>query len=274
MSHIHLLREVFKPWLIDGVTHAQIARIIAMRAGLIPMESRQPAENVCGEEVEQEEMEIEDGVAYIPIGGVLARKTSAMERGGGVVDYADIREELSIAEQDDSVVAIVLDMDTPGGTVGGCMETADLLAGITKPVVAYTSGSIASAGYWLAAQCDRIVMTRGAQVGSIGVYCAFADISDYYKKMGVEVEVFSSGDYKGAGYPGTSLTTKQKMQMQGEVDRLFSQFKDAVLSNRAEVPEDCMDGRMFDAEQAMEYKLVDDIVTDRDDAAEIALSLA
>lgn len=274
MTHLKLLGELFKPWLIDGITHASIARIVGARAGLLPDQARGPAVDACGEEVECDEMEIEDGIAYIPIGGVLARKVSAFERGSGVVDYGDIREELQIAEDDDSVVAIVLDMDTPGGTVAGCIETADVLAGISKPVVAYTSGSIASAGYWLASQCDKIVMTRGAQIGSIGVYCAFTDISEYYKKLGVEVEMFTSGPFKGAGYPGTSLTRDQRKEMQDEVMRLYGQFTGAILAKRPDVSVDVMDGRMFDAERAIQNSLADDIVSGRQDAARIALSLA
>lgn len=275
MSHLHILTEVFsKPWLVEAVTHGNIARIVGQRAGLIPVEGRMPADGSCGEEVEQDEMEVIDGVAYIPIGGVLASRTTSFERGSGVVDYQDIREELRIAEEDDEVVAIVLDMDTPGGTVGGCIETADVLSDISKPVVAYTSGMICSAGYWLASQADKIVATRGADIGSIGVYCAFVDISEYYKKLGVSVELFTSGEHKGAGYPGTSLSKKQRQEMEASIMRIHEQFASAVQSARPQVSSDIMDGRVFDAMQALELGLVDDIVSSRADAAMLALSLA
>jgi len=275
MKNLHLIREVFeRPWLIDAVTHGNISRIVGQRVGFLPTESREPGMDACGGEVEVDEMRIENGIAYIPVGGVLARKVGAMERGSGVVDYLDIQEELRIAEDDDTVVAIVLDIDTPGGTVAGVMETADAIAAMQKPVVAYTSGAIASAGFWLASQCDQIVATRGAEVGSIGVFRVFVDISEYYAKLGAKVQMFSSGEHKGAGFPGTSLTPKQQLQAQDEVEKLLGEFKATIREKRPQVQDAVMDGRMFRAMEALEHGLIDNVVTSLDDAAEIARSLA
>jgi ClpP class serine protease len=133
---------------------------------------------------------------------------------------------------------------------------------------------IASAGYWLASQADMVVATRGAEVGSIGVYCAFFDLSEYYNKLGVSVEVFSSGDYKGAGYPGTSLTKKQRADMDASIKRTHDQFAAAIQAARPQVSMDVMDGRVFDAEQAIEHGLIDDIVGGIEDAARMALAMA
>jgi len=273
MTHLHLVRAVFQPWLITPEAHGAVALQIAAKAGMIEPMALREGVGACGEDVELEQMEIRDGVAYIPVGGVMARKLGAMEKGAGAVDYCDIAEELCIAEEDDSVLAIVLDMDTPGGTVNGCPELADVIANCTKPVVAYSAGMIASAGYWLAAACDKIVLSRSAEAGSIGVYCAHMDLTEYYYKLGVKVNLFASGANKGAGFPGVPLTDDQRTTIRDDVMRMASEFKAHVTTNRPDVPEAAMDGRMFGATQALEIGLIDDVCSCVEDAGEMALEM-
>jgi len=273
MKDLHLLEALSKPWLVLPETHGIIAMRIAAHAGLIqPMATREGV-GPCGESVELDQMEIVDGVAYIPVGGVMARKLGAMEKGSGAVDYLDIAEELAVAAEDDTVEAIVLDMDTPGGTVNGCPELGDLIASIEKPVVAFSAGIVASAGYWLAAGCDKVLLSRSAQAGSIGVYCAHMDLTDYYAKLGVKVNLFASGANKGAGFPGVPLTDEQRNAIRFEVMRIAADFKEHVLSNRPDVPESAMDGRMFGAMEALELGLIDDLCSSREDAGAMALEM-
>jgi signal peptide peptidase SppA len=204
----------------------------------------------------------------------MARKLGAMEKGAGAVDYLDIAEDLAVAEEDDSVLAIVLDMDTPGGTVNGCPELSDAIARCTKPVVAYSAGMIASAGYWLAAGCDKVLLSRSAEAGSIGVYCAHMDITEYYSNLGVKVSLFASGANKGAGFPGVPLTDEQRNTIRADVMRIAGEFKNHVSTNRPDVPESAMDGRMFGAMEALELGLIDDVCSCREDAGVIALEMA
>jgi signal peptide peptidase SppA len=274
MTHLHLVRAVFQPWLITPEAHGAVALQIAAKAGMIAPMALREGVGPCGEEVELEQMQIEDGVAYIPIGGVMARKLGAMEKGAGAVDYLDIAEDIAIAEEDESVLAIVLDMDTPGGTVNGCPELSDVIANCTKPVVAYSAGMIASAGYWLAAACDKIAISRSAEAGSIGVYCAHMDITEYYANLGVKVSLFASGANKGAGFPGVPLTDEQRNTIRADITRMALEFKNHVTTNRPDVPESAMDGRMFGAMEALEIGLIDDVCGSREEAGEMALELA
>lgn len=214
----------------------------------------------CGEKVELEQMEIRDGIAYIPISGPIGRGLSAFEKGAGAVDVADISLEIEEAEGNDEVIGIIFVMDTPGGMVSGTPELADEIAAIEKPCYAYTEGMIASAGYWLAAATDGIFARKSADIGSIGVYLPWADVTEALKQKGVKVELFTSGKYKGMGFPGTSLSEEQRALLAGRVEEIAQMFYEHVRSTRPDVTEEEMQGQVFKADQASEKGLINGVV--------------
>ena len=111
-----------------------------------------------------------------------------------------------------NVQRIVLDIDSPGGTVAGTPEAAAQIAAANKVkrVDAWTGNLMCSAAYYLAAGCRGVYAAPSATVGSIGVYLPVVDRSEMYKAMGVKVDIIKSGKYKGMGFPGTSLTDDQR----------------------------------------------------------------
>lgn len=221
----------------------------------------------CGKAVDLEQMTIEDALAIIPVKGPLGCGLDKFEKGAGCTDYADITADIRAANEDPRVENILLYMDTPGGMMGGLPECADAIANSEKPVYCYVppGGTVASAGMWLAACCAGRFLSPSAQAGSIGVYCAFTDMSGLAEQRGIKVKVFSSGTYKGMGVPGTSLTMEQEAYLQNQVLELAQEFYDHIRDNLGDVPDAAMQGQMFRAAEAVNVGFADEIVKSLDD---------
>jgi signal peptide peptidase SppA len=220
-----------------------------------------------GDKVDLEQMEIDDyGIAHIPIGGPIGMGLGKMEKGAGLVDVEDIREDLDNAEMDDSVVGIILNFDSPGGMVSGIPELATRIQAVKKPIYSFTNGGmIASAAYWLASGTEGIWATKSSDIGSIGVYAPFADMSRMADMQGVKIKVFSSGKYKGMGVPGTSLTAEQEVFMQQRVMEIANMFYDHIRQMRSDVEDFDMQGQVFKADSAYARGFIDHIACDEDE---------
>ncbi|MEN6533357.1 MAG: S49 family peptidase [Bryobacteraceae bacterium] len=221
----------------------------------------------CGEAVELEQMTVEDALAMIPVKGPLGIGLDAFEKGAGATDYLDIMADIAAANENPQVENGVLVFDTPGGMFGGLPECADAIASSEKPMYAYVppGGRVASAGMYLAAACSGRFLSPSSQAGSIGVYCAYTDLSEMAKQRGIAIKVFSSGIYKGMGVPGTSLTAEQEEYLQNEVMTLAKDFYDHIRGNLGEVPDDAMQGQMFRAAEAVALGFADEIVESLDE---------
>jgi signal peptide peptidase SppA len=254
-----------EPLLIVPASAVSLLQLFRAHATLNAEEFRALREGTgpCGEKVELEQMEVVDGIAHIPVAGPIGRGLGKFEKGAGAVDVADVTNELNEAEASEEVRAILLDMDTPGGMVNGTPELADRIARVEKPIYAFTNGLIASAGYWLAAATDGIFATKSADIGSIGVYIPWADVTEALKKEGVKVELFTSGKFKGMGYPGTSLTEEQRDLVMGRVADIAGMFYEHVRMNRPDVQDEDMQGQTFKADKALERGLIDGVVSDK-----------
>jgi signal peptide peptidase SppA len=266
MKHHQILTALTRePLLITPATALSLLSLFEQHATLDSDAFRAAREGtgVCGEAVDLEQMEIVDGVAHIPISGPIGRGLGSFEKGAGAVDVSDITDDLEAAEEDEECTLIVLDFDSSGGMVSGTPELADRIAAVNKPIYAFTSGLIASAAYWLAAATEGIFATKSADIGSIGVYIPWADYTEAYKKEGVKIELFTSGKYKGMGFPGTKLSEDQRKLLQGRVVEIANMFYSHVQQNRPDVADESMQGQIFKAEQAVENGLIDGIVRDK-----------
>ena len=270
----------YEPALITPDAHASIRQLIELRlgdgragVGVPPLGgplTREPGQDYCGNEVDVDEMEIRGGVAYIPIGGAIGQKLTPFDRGDGAVDVLDIMQELRDAQRDPMVRGIILDMDSPGGMVSGTPECADAVAACDKPVYAFTSGMIASAAYWIASAADGIFTTRSAAVGSIGVYVPVIDLSQMYEQRGVKVELIKAGKYKGEGFPGTSLTKEGRAQLQTRVNYIYAMFTAQVRATRGDaIADETMQGQIFLGQEAVSLGLVDALVSDIAEVADL-----
>jgi signal peptide peptidase SppA len=198
--------------------------------------------------------------------GVLGKHLSEMEEacaGGLSVDR--LQAALGEARDDDKISAVVLHLDSPGGVVYGIAETAALVRSIRerKHCVAYCDTLAASAAYWIVSACDYLYLTTSAEVGSIGVYSAVVDYSEWCAKQGIKVELIKDGTFKGAGFPGTTLTEEQRAKIQSDVLACSVAFKADVRAHRgATVSDDTMQGQCHLSADAVRLGLADAIVPD------------
>ena len=249
-----------EPWLILPRMHQVITGVFENHLNI---RQQQPGVEELFEKVEAPIFEVRDGVAVIPVKGVISREISQMERISGACDVCDVEEMVELAESDASVKAVVFDVDSPGGGVEGVEELAEKIASMKKPSIAHTSGMMASAAYWIGSAADLIYSSASATVGSIGVYLPILDESRAYEQAGVYVDLIKSKKtpHKGAGFPGTSLTEDQRADFQSGVDYLYERFSGSVKANRKQAKIEAMDGRTFFGSQAGEFGLVDAVAS-------------
>jgi len=177
-------------------------------------------------------------------------------------DYGTIRASVRRALADPSARTIDLYVDSPGGSVLGLPETADVIhaANRVKPVRAFVTGTAASAAYWLASQASTITLTPSGEVGSVGVLDIHADISKALDTAGVRVTAVHAGEHKVERAPFTPLSDDAKARMQGGVDAWYAEFLGTVRRGRgARVSpgSNYGGGRMLSAREALSAGLID-----------------
>jgi len=205
-----------------------------------------------------------DGVAVIPIRGVMLKEVPLIYQifGLAVTDTTETQLAVEQAAADPDVKAIMLDIDSPGGEVAGVQELGDAIhaAGKIKPIHAHIEDLGASAAYWVAAQANSISANMTAEVGSIGVYSAFYDVSAAAEKAGIRPVVIASGPYKAAGFPGTQVTDPQLEPIREIVNGIAEMFAAAVAFGRdmsIEAARNLATGRVWLAPVAQELGLID-----------------
>ena len=197
----------------------------------------------------------------------------------GIITQSDATIKLIHGYRDDSSIkAIVIRIDSPGGSVAPVQEIYSELQKIDKPIVASMGGTAASGGYYVACAADTIMANPGTLTGSIGVIMQFTQLKGLYDKIGLEHQVIKSGEFKDTGSPFRGLTEKEQAVLQATVDDVYNQFVDTILDarnsllNRSEIVE-LADGRIFSGQQALDSKLLDQL-GNLPDAIELAAELA
>lgn len=206
------------------------------------------------------------GVAAVKLHGIIGRNLSSLEMMCGGCDLACVESNLMDALADPVVAVVILDIDSPGGTVAGVAEFAakigELSAQSGKPVVAYASGNCCSAAYWIASGCAQICCTPSSDIGSIGVYMALVDESENWAEEGYKLVLIKSGEFKAAGIAGSKITEAQVALWQADVDYIYAQFTAAVKAARPAVKDETMQGQVLFGPRAVEAGLVDKILPD------------
>ena len=183
----------------------------------------------------------------------------------GAITKSDATIKLIHAYRDDSSIkAIVVRIDSPGGSVAPVQEIYSELQKIDKPIVASMGGTAASGGYYVACAADTIMANPGTLTGSIGVIMQFTRMKGLYDKIGLEHQVIKSGEFKDTGSPFRELNEKEQAVLQATVDNVYNQFVDTIfearksLLSRPEIVE-LADGRIFSGQQALDSKLLDQL---------------
>jgi signal peptide peptidase SppA len=216
----------------------------------------------------------------VPIHGFISERSSIWDDLFGGTSVEAIREMFRAAMADSSVSAVILDVDSPGGTVAGVTELANEIRaarGNGKRIVAVANSLAASAAYWLASQADELVATPSASVGSIGVYAVHQDFSEAYQQAGVKNTLISAGPHKTEGNEFEPLTDEARAAMQERADAFYAQFVDDVARGRgvtsAQVKADFGGGRVLLAKPALAAGMIDYVGT-FEDAARKTIRLA
>jgi HK97 family phage prohead protease len=208
-----------------------------------------------------------DGVAVIPVYGVIAQRMSMFDDFSGGTSCEAVSKQLKAALADDTIGTIVLDVDSPGGTVTGVPElAAEIFAARSKkPIIAVANGMAASAAYWIASAATKFVVTPSGEVGSIGVYTTHQDVSAMMEKEGVKITFIQAGKYKTEGNPYAPLSAEAEADIQDGVDKFYNMFTQGVAGGRGvsweTVLSDFGQGRMLLAEDALKVGMVDAIAS-------------
>jgi len=197
---------------------------------------------------------------------------------GVITDAKPVVDVLEKFSKDDSIKAIVLRIDTPGGGVGPSQEIFEKVRSVRKKktVVASMGSMATSGGYYVACAAEKIVANPGSLTGSIGVIMHFTNMEDLFKKVGLRASVIKSGRFKDAGSPFRDMTKEERELLQALIDDVHEQFVEAVSESRGlekGMVIEVADGRVFTGRQAQKIKLVDEL-GDLDHAAEVAAKLA
>lgn len=206
-------------------------------------------------------------VAHVPLYGVLTPRPTLLSLLMGGTPLSGLRAALQQAIQTPSVRSILLEVDSPGGSVHGTTETWQAIkaADAVKPITAVVTGCGASAAYWLASAARRIVASPSAEVGGVGVYGVHADRTGLYTAKGITHTVIAAGAHKAEGLDVVPLTDEAKAGLQRRVDAAYTHFTRDVAAGRRTTPDAVRagfgEGRVLAAEDALKAGLVDGIQT-------------
>lgn len=197
----------------------------------------------------------------------------------GMLSGSDpVVRQLVSFKKDDSIKAVILRVDSPGGAVAPSQEIHDEVIRVAakKPVVVSMASVAASGGYYVSIPAHRIVANPGTITGSIGVIMQFTNLEELYGKLGLKSLVVKSGEHKDIASPFRPMSSEDRKILQGVIDDVYDQFVSAVAEGRnlsVEKVRNLADGRIFTGRQAKEIGLVDEL-GGMQDAVGIAKDLA
>lgn len=221
-------------------------------SGLVPPRGRTPA------------LQVVRGVAVIDIVGPLYKEPDLYNWIFGTLTYPQLADQAEQARRDPRVMATLLRIDSPGGTVAGVSDLCDALLRLRsqKPVVAAVSDLCASGAYMAASCASRVTCDSDGWVGSIGVYLVVDDVSRMYQAAGWDVMVFRTDEdpLKGAAVPGTPISPEQAADYQRQVNDRGTEMIRQIYTGRPGLKAAGMklpDGRVYIAAEAQRMGLID-----------------
>lgn len=207
------------------------------------------------------------GNAIIGVTGPLTYRSDFWTYFFGGCSYQGLMKSILAAEADPDVKQLLFVFDTPGGEVTGIQELTDLMAKCKKPKTAMVDCMCASAGLWIASQCDKIVSVKSGETGSLGVMTTVVSYAKAMEDAGIDVKVIRSAVSPNKNVPNRyeEMTEAATSMLQAKVDKYGDMFLATVAKGR-KVTEDYAKknfgmGAMLDAEEALAAGLIDEIGT-------------
>ena len=219
----------------------------------------------------------EGKIAVLPVSGMISSAPSAGGLLSGPSPTPDaLRSQLDQAAEDERIRAVVVEVDSPGGSVVASDEMhgaiRDFKRETGKPVVVSMRETAASGGYWISTAADEVVAHPATLTGSIGVILPLVNAQEAEKKLGVRTEVIKSGEFKDIGSSSRRITPEEREILQDLIDENYDQFVKVIVEGR-DMPEGevrrIADGRIYTGSQAESLGLVD-----LEEAAEASRRLA
>ena len=212
----------------------------------------------------------DQGVAIIPITGTLT-KTWGLDPYSGMTGYDGIKAKLVAALDDDSIDAILLDIDSPGGVVSGCMDLADLIFASNaknggKLIWSMTTGQMCSAAFALGAGGDRVFTNRDGEIGSVGVMWCYTNVQKANEMDGLEVRLFRnrSSPLKARGNTVEPIDEATEKAVLDELDEMAETFIETVARGRGTSKKAVRDsqGDTYMGAHARDIKFATDVASD------------
>jgi signal peptide peptidase SppA len=263
-----LLAAASELWAMQPEKLQAMLDLLAMQAAGGKFNAEEIAARI-GKGEEQAVAKREGAIGILPLRGVIGNRLNLVGNisGGGGASCEQFGAMLRAAMADDQVKAVVLDVDSPGGTAAGADElSAQIFAARGgKPIVAHVNATAASAAYWIASAADEVVLTPSGSVGSIGVFGVHDDISAALEKAGVKKTLIGEPEFKGEGANFLPLSDAAKEYQRAQVKEVYGTFVAALARNRkatlSAVRENYGQGRMLLAPAALAAGMIDRIGT-------------
>lgn len=268
MKYLRILASFFgQPWALDADKFNAVARLLDLKArgGDVDREAIDAA--VASRRANAVGYQLIGRTAVIPIMGVIAHRVGAIEEASGGIGTDAIGRAVDAAVADSQVQRILLQIDSPGGSVFGIQELAAKIRGARsdKEVIAIADPVAASAAYWIGAQATRLFMTPSGLVGSIGVIAEHADHSQADEREGIRRTLVTAGRRKAEGHPSRPLDDEAVASLQAKVDYHYTQMIADIATGRG-VPESTVrglfgEGAAYTADVAARVGMIDGVAT-------------
>ena len=234
-----------------------------------------------GDAIPSDDVEVTpDGIAIIPVVGTLVARSGYLGAASGLTAYSDIADAIEAAATDPGIRAILLDVDSSGGEVGGLFDLVDHIQAIRsqcgKPIWAVADEAALSAAYAIACTADRLYVTQTGEVGSIGVVAVHRDESGADAQAGLAWSFVHAGAAKVDGNPHQPLSDSARATLQADVDALYGKFTTLVAERRRLSPDAvrATEAAVYRGDQAVAAGLADKVGTLRVALADLGAVLA
>jgi protease-4 len=207
-------------------------------------------------------------IGVIEVNGIISGDASDSLIGGTTgISSRRVMENIRLAAERDDIKAVILRINSPGGTTAASQEIGielDRLRETGKPIITSMSDTCASGGYWIACSTDHLVANAGTLTGSIGVIMEITNLQGLYEKLGIDSITFKSGEFKDMGSATRPVTEEEKQLFEEIIKDSYDQFFTQVLNGRqgkisADKLREIADGRVLTGQQALELGLVDSL---------------
>jgi len=253
------------PWAITADKLAQIIELVNLRSSGVRFSAEEIQARIGA--ASKPMGRVSGSIAVLPVYGVIAQRLDLMTAMSGGTSTERLTKEFRALVADESIGAIVLEVDSPGGAVNGVAELAEEIyaARGQKPIIAHANSLAASAAYWIGTAADELVVTPSGEVGSIGVFGAHVDLSGWHEQTGQKYTLISAGKFKVEGNPYEPLSDEARDAIQARINDYYDMFVSAVAKHRGVKANDVRngfgEGRVVGAQEAVRLGMADRVET-------------